>query len=80
MKIYISVTDKNKLNDLQKSKAIGLFYVHSEFDALSSSYLEKCGILTHWVRDLLQPLHGKYLEHQNRIAQREMMCEQVYEI
>ena len=36
MKIYISVTDKNKLNDLQKSKAIGLFYVHSEFDALSS--------------------------------------------
>ena len=39
MKSYfenLSVTDKKKLNDLQKSIATGLFYVHTEFDVLSS--------------------------------------------
>ena len=36
LKIHISVTDKKKLSDLQKSIATGPFYVHSKFDMLSS--------------------------------------------
>ena len=36
LKIHISVTYKKKLNDLQKSIATEPFYVHSEFDMLSS--------------------------------------------
>ena len=36
LKIHISVTDKKKLNDLQKSVATVPFYVHSKFDVLSS--------------------------------------------
>ena len=36
LKIHISVTDKKKRNDLQKSIATGPFYVHSKFDVLSS--------------------------------------------
>ena len=36
LKIHISVTDKKKRNDLQKSIATGPFYEQSKFDMLSS--------------------------------------------
>ena len=36
LKIHISVINKKKLNDLQKSIVTGPFYVHSKFDMLSS--------------------------------------------
>ena len=82
LKIYIPVTDTKKLNDLHKSIATGAFYVHvhSKFDMLSSLVSGEMWNLNPLGYRPMQPWYGKFLEHQNRFAQRELMCEQVYEI
>ena len=67
LKIYISVTNKKKRNDLQKSIATGLFYVHSEFDALSSLVSGEVWNSNPLGLRPLQSWNGKYVEHQNRL-------------